>query len=245
MTFALVTGAAKRIGKEIALHLASRGYNIILHYNSSEKEAHETANEIISLGVSVELCGADLSCDEDIEKLISFCRDFPISVLINNASVFENDSILSDNIVESLNKHLQVNLISRIALIQSLSKSVLLHQNNKLDIINLLDYGVVKTPHNFFSYHLTNKILHSFTQLAAKQLAPNVRINSIALGQTLKNDRQSQESFDEARQSTPLGLSSTIEDLCRALDFILGVESLTGQVIFLDGGMHLADNKYK
>jgi NAD(P)-dependent dehydrogenase (short-subunit alcohol dehydrogenase family) len=245
MTFAIVTGAAKRIGREIVLHLASKGYDIILHYNSSEKEANETANKIKELGVHVELCKADLSCFVGVEKLISFCRQFPISVLINNASVFENDSILSENIAESLNKHLQVNLISRISLIQSLAKSPLLNQNDKLDIINLLDYGVVKTPHNFFSYHLTNKILHSFTQLGAKQLAPKVRINSIALGQTLKNDMQSNEAFDEAKQSTPLGVSSTVKELCKALDFILSVESFTGQLILLDGGMHLSDNKYK
>jgi NAD(P)-dependent dehydrogenase (short-subunit alcohol dehydrogenase family) len=245
MTFALVTGAAKRIGKEIALHLASKGYNIILHYNSSVKEAHETANQIKSFGVSVELCMSDLSCAVGIEKLISFCKEFPVSVLINNASVFENDSILSEDIAESLNKHLQVNLISKVSLIQSIAKSVLLNQKNKLDIINLLDYGVVKAPHNFFSYHLTNKIFHSFTQLGAKQLIPNVRINSIALGQTLKNDKQSDDAFDEARHLTPLGVSSTVEELLKALDFILGVESLTGQIIFLDGGMHLSDNKYK
>jgi NAD(P)-dependent dehydrogenase (short-subunit alcohol dehydrogenase family) len=245
MTFALVTGAAKRIGKEIALHLASKGYDIVLHYNSSEKEAHETANQIKSFGVSVELFRADLSCTEDLEKLISFCRKFPVSVLINNASVFENDSILSEDIAESLNKHLQVNLISKASLIQSIAKSVLLNHKDKLDIINLLDYGVVKAPHNFFSYHLTNKILHSFTQLGAKQLIPNVKLNSIALGQTLKNDRQSDDAFDEARQSTPLRVSSTIKELLMALDFILGVESLTGQVIFLDGGMHLSDNRYK
>jgi len=245
MTFALITGAAKRIGMSISIYLASKGYNIILHYNSSKNEAYDTAEKIRSIGRDVHLCHADLSTENGMEYLKSFCDKFEISLLVNNASVFKNDSLLSDDIAESLNEHLQVNLISKVAIIQRVSKSVLLHQMRKLDIINLLDYGIFKTPNNFFSYHLTNRILYSFTQLAARQLAPNAVVNSIALGQTIKNDMQSQKNFDSAITSTPLMCSSTIEEIYKAIDFIIGVKSMTGQVICLDGGMHLSDNQYK
>ena len=243
MTYALVTGGAKRLGLAICKHLSKMEYNIILHYNQSEVEANEAATIIRKNNVEVELFKADFSKLDEVKKLSEFCKQFQLSVVINNASAFKNDSMLSDDIGESLTEHLMVNYISRVVIIGEAKKS--LQKGKKLDIINLLDYGVVKAPHNFFSYHLTNKIFHSFTQLGAKQLIPNVRINSIALGQTLKNDKQSDDAFDEARHLTPLGVSSTVEELLKALDFILGVESLTGQIIFLDGGMHLSDNKYK
>ena len=245
MTFALITGAAKRIGLAVAWHLASKGYNIILHYNTSEIEAQEAVKKIKELGVDVKLCKADLSKPDGIDHLKNFCDGFEITLLINNASVFKNDSILSDDIAQSLNEHLQVNFISKVAIIQSISKSVLLSQKNKLDIITLLDYGILKVPQNFFSYHLMNKFLHSFTQLAAKQLAPKVRVNSIALGQTLKNEGQSQERFNEGISSTPLCISSSLDDLYKTMNFILEVRCMTGQLIVLDGGMHLADNQYK
>jgi NAD(P)-dependent dehydrogenase (short-subunit alcohol dehydrogenase family) len=245
MTFALVTGSAKRIGIRIATHLAKSGYNIIIHYNTSEKEAYEAAEEIKNLGADVKLCKANLATASGIKYLQKFCEGLNISLLINNASVFKNDSALSDDIAISLNEHLQVNLISKVAIIQSIAKSSLLNNNNKLYIINVLDYGLFKIPHNFFSYHLTNKILHSFTQLSAKQLLPNVRVNSIALGQTMKNDMQLQENFDAAVRSNPLGCQSTLEEIMKTIDFILSISSMTGQVICLDGGMHLSDNQYR
>jgi len=163
--------------------------------------------------------------------------------VINNASAFKNDSILSDNISDSLLEHLMVNYISRIEIISAVIKSLQINQN--LDIINLLDYGVYKVPHNFFSYHMANKMMQSFTQLAARQLAPNVRVNSIALGQTLKNDKQSQKNFDNAVSSTLLECSSTTQELLYAIDFILNVKSMTGQTICLDGGMSITDDKYR
>ena len=243
MTYALVTGGAKRLGLEICRHLSEKGFNIILHYNQSEIEALESATNLRNNNIKVELFKADLSKIDDAKKLSDFCNKFQPSVVINNAAAFKNDSILSDNISDSLLEHLMVNYISRIEIISGMIKS--LQINQKLDIINLLDYGIYKVPHNFFSYHMANKMMQSFTQLAARQLAPNVRVNSIALGQTLKNDKQSQKNFDNAVNSTLLGGSSTTQELLYAIDFILNVKSMTGQTICLDGGMSITDDKYK
>jgi NAD(P)-dependent dehydrogenase (short-subunit alcohol dehydrogenase family) len=244
MTYALVTGGAKRLGFIVTQHLVQKGYNIILHYNSSGTTAEEAATSLREYGVKVELCKADLSEKTQINFLTDFCKNFDVSVVINNASMFENDGILSDDIETSLEEHLMVNVVARVILIKEIVKSFRLHNMKRLDVINLLDYGMYKVPHNFFSYHLANKIMQSLVQLAAKQL-PDVRVNGIALGQTLKNEKQPQEKFEEAISSTLLGCSSTPEELIQAVDFILTVSSMTGQIICLDGGMSLTDEKYK
>ena len=243
MTYALVTGGAKRLGLAICKHLSKIGYNIILHYNQSEVEANEAATIIRKSNMEVELFKADLSKIDEVKKLSEFCKQFQLSVVINNASAFKNDSMLSDHIGESLTEHLMVNYISRVVIIGEAKKS--LQKGKKLDIINLLDYGIYKVPHNFFSYHMANKMMVAFTQLAARQLAPDATVNSIALGQTLKNDKQSQQNFDSALNSTLLGCSSTTEELLRAIDFILSVNSMTGQTIVLDGGMSISNDKYR
>lgn len=240
MTYALVTGGAKRLGLAICKHLSKLGYNIILHYNQSEVEANEAATIIRKS--KVELFKADLSKIDEVKKLSEFCKQFQLSVVVNNASAFKNDSILSDDIGESLTEHLMVNYISRVVIIGEAKKS--LQKGKKLDIINLLDYGIYKVPHNFFSYHMANKMMVAFTQLAARQLAPDAKVNSIALGQTIKNEKQSQQNFDFAVNSTLLGCSSTTEELLRAIDFILSVNSMTGQTICLDGGMSISNDKY-
>lgn len=245
MTYALVTGGAKRLGFIVAHHLAKKGYNIILHYNASKAVAAEAAAALRDCGAKVEIYRADLAEKNQIHRLTEFCKKFDISVVINNASAFENDSIMSEDIEASLEKHLMVNVIARVALIKEIVKSFRLHDGERLDIINLLDYGIYKVPCNFFSYHLANKIMHSVTQLCAKQLAPAVRANGIALGQTLKSEKQSQKKFEEAITSSLLQCSSTPDELVKAVDFILSVSSMTGQVICLDGGMSVADEKYK
>ncbi len=243
MSYVLVTGGAKRLGFEICKHLSTKGYNIIIHYNQSEKEALESAAKLRKNNVIVELFQADLNNVDNAKKLSDFCSNFQLSAVINNASAFKNDTILSDNIGDSLLEHLMVNYISRVKIMSGVSKSLQIGQ--KLDIINLLDYGIYKAPDNFFSYHMANKMMQAFTQLAARQLAPNVRVNAIALGQTLKNDNQSQKNFDNAVNSTLVAGSSTTEELLHAIDFILKVKSMTGQTICLDGGMSITDDKYK
>jgi NAD(P)-dependent dehydrogenase (short-subunit alcohol dehydrogenase family) len=243
MSYIVVTGGAKRIGAEICKHFAKKHYNIILHYNQSEVEATSLATDLRKYNVKVELFKADLGNLNETNELSDFCKNFPISAIINNASAFKNDSIMSDNFIDSLTEHLTVNYLSRVALIKDIKDS--LQPQEKLDIINLLDYGMYKVPDNFFSYHMANKMMNQFTQLAARQLAPNIRINSIALGQTLKNEKQSQKNFEDAINATPLKCSSTTDELLQAIDFILSVKSMTGQTICLDGGMSLSDDKYR
>lgn len=239
MTYALVTGAAKRIGKAVALHLSRSGYDIILHYNNSEKEAVTTADEIKSLGGKCIPCKADLSTIAGINALQSICGLYEITLAINNASHFKNDNLYSADLDDSMNEHFAVNFISKSQIIKTISRQNL----EKVDIINLMDYGVVKTPSTFFSYHLSNKFLKEWTEMYARQVSSNIRINSIALGYTMRNDTQS--CFEEVIETYPLRCSSTVDEICRTIDFITSVKSMTGQTIFLDGGMRLTDDKYR
>lgn len=239
MTFALVTGSAKRIGYEIVKHLVSQNHTVILHYNSSHEDAKMAKKDLKN---KVILCRANLSKKSGVQKVISYCQQYAVQTIIHNASVFENDSIY--NFEASFLDHMNVNLSARLQIIQSIAKQYSLHTKNKLNIINILDYGILTIPHNFFSYHLANKILHSLTEMIARQIGPIGRINNIALGQTLKNDKQSQENFDAIIQNTLLGCSSTINELLLAIDFLSNVRSMTGQTLCLDGGMSLYNKQY-
>lgn len=242
MEYTLITGAAKRIGYEIAKHLVyHHNHNIILHYYSSSLEAKQAKKELKNKAI---LCKANLFSEKGIRKLIQYCEKYNINTIIHNASVFENDSIFSKNFSESFQQHIGVNLFARLNIIKELIERKPLHTKNKLNIINILDYGIFMVPHNFFSYHLANKILHSLTEMIARQIGFRGRINNIALGQTMKNDRQSQENFDNTINNTLLGYSSTISDLLLAIDFLLQVQSMTGQTLCLDGGMSILNKKY-
>jgi NAD(P)-dependent dehydrogenase (short-subunit alcohol dehydrogenase family) len=244
---AIITGGAKRIGAYISLHLAKTGYDIIMHYNNSQAEAEITAAEIREQERKVYLFKANLMLKSEREKFIAFCAKYNnIRVLINNAAVFINDSIRTPDIEDSLSQHLNINTIAPIAIVQGITKIVSTTYNLKpFDVINILDYSIFKVPHNFFSYHLSKKILYNWTQLAAKQLSPDMKVNGIALGQILKNTLQSQDKYDTAITDTLLGCSGTIEEVYQTISFILNTHSMTGQVICLDGGMHISDLTYR
>jgi NAD(P)-dependent dehydrogenase (short-subunit alcohol dehydrogenase family) len=235
LAFALITGSAKRIGKEIAIFLAKKGWDIILHYNTSSADVLHVKNDILSLKRKCILYKQNFLEEANIGD---FIKDIEVDLLINNASIFENDKLTNIDYSNLFNAF-SVNLFNPIMLSEHLSKN-----NKNMNIINILDTIIHKLPKNFTSYYMSKISLANFTKLSAKLYAPNIRVNGIALGQILKNKNQSQKNFDQSQSSTPLGYSGNIDEICATIDFILNTKSITGQIISLDGGEHLNNHNY-
>lgn len=236
---ALVTGAATRIGRAIALGLAESGWNIGIHYNGSHDAAQATADDCAKLGVKTALVQANLADDDETAKAFGDAQQAmgPITLLINNASLFEFDDFSSAT-NQSWHDHMQVNLHAPFILSQALAHG--LPRDVAGNIINLIDQRVWKLTPDFTSYTLSKAGLWTLTQTAAQALAPRVRVNAIAPGPTLKSSRQSEESFAQQVAAVPLQIQPGLEEFTNAVAFILASPSLTGQMIALDGGQHLA-----
>ena len=233
MKWALVTGAAKGIGRAISIHLAETGFNIIAHFNSSSEEASSLKEEIENLGKKCMLWQKNLS---DLSTAF-FLAQIP-SLIVHNAAVFMNDNIVNFS-KEDFQQHFNTNFLSPIIL-----NNLMLKKNTEGDIIHILDYITFKLPSNFFSYSWSKKLLKYYTQLSAKSLAPNIKVNAISLGHITKNSRITEESFKKMKANTPLKLNSNIDEILTTIDFILKIKSLTGQIISLDGGSHLSSENY-
>ncbi|MDG2475283.1 MAG: SDR family oxidoreductase [Paracoccaceae bacterium] len=245
---ALITGAATRIGKEMALGLAAQGVDVVVHYMNSRKEAEQVVHEANSFGVRAECIKADLLDDAEVKGLISRASSLlgnPLNILVNNASIFEYDNIKTASIA-SWDRHIGSNLKAPLFLMQEFSKQVAdgdkdLNGENipQGNIVNIVDQRVLKKTPEFFTYSLAKMGLWSLTQIAAQALAPNIRVNAIGPGPTLKGHRQDEDHFKTQRKNTVLKRGSAPEEILEALKFILNTPSLTGQLICIDGGQHL------
>jgi NAD(P)-dependent dehydrogenase (short-subunit alcohol dehydrogenase family) len=235
----LVTGAAKRLGRAIALDLARHGWNIALHYNSSEKEARATAEDARTAGVKVALLDADLMREDQTGALVSRAvKELgPLTALINSASLFENDEWVSVT-RESWDKHMGVNLRAPFVLAQSFAKQLPLGMKGA--IVNMIDQRVLKPTPQFLSYSLSKAGLYWLTTTLAQGLAPNVRVNAIGPGPTMRNARQSEADFKRQREATMLKTGDEPQDICDAIRYLLEASAVTGQMIAVDGGQHLA-----
>ena len=245
---ALITGGARRIGQGIALALASSGYDIIVHYSSSKKQASDLVSHLSSLGVQAHSVKANLLKDGEIKKLIGKAREKlgrEISLLVNNASIFEEDSLKAMTL-ESWNRHIYTNFKAPVFLSQSFAEQVPCAIKDKTgelyaraNIVNIIDQKVLNINPKFFTYTLAKMGLWNFTRLAAQELGPDVRVNAIAPGPILKAKHQTEHHFRKQRQSTLLRRGSDIEEITRVLQLILSSPGLTGQMISVDGGEHL------
>ncbi|KAJ54061.1 short-chain dehydrogenase [Actibacterium mucosum KCTC 23349] len=248
MTAALVTGAGKRIGRELALCLAEQGYDVALHYNSSSTGADEAATEITAMGRKAVTLQADLLDDTQSAALLPRAVEAlgaPITVLINNASIFEYDT-LETATAETWDRHIGSNLRAPFLLSQAFAA-----QNLRADktedgeplatglIVNIVDQRVQKLTPEFMTYTISKMGLWAFTQTAARALAPAVRVNAIGPGPTLKGGRQSKQHFDAQRKNTVLGRGSDPSDIAASLVYLLSARAVTGQLICVDGGQHL------
>ncbi len=235
----LITGAAKRIGKVIAIAMAQNGWNIALHYHTSQNEAEDTAKYIKSFGVKTCLIQADLTNPQQLSSIFAQANQKlgPIHCLVNNASVFKNDTIQNFS-PATWNENMSVNLYAPAALMQEFIKQI--PPNQAANIINMLDYAVLRYPEKFLSYTASKAALWALTQQLGLTLAPlKIRVNGIGPGRILQSPYDNHASVTKAVQAAPLGADSSPDEICAAINFILNAPSMTGQMIALDGGKHL------
>ncbi len=238
---ALVTGAARRIGREIALTLARAGWNVAIHYATSADDAARTADDVRALGVDAVTLACDLDDEAAVGTLVSrtveaFGR---IDAVVNNASRFEYDEAATFS-GEMLQRHLGANLVAPIILARDLH-AWLRRQDTpgRGAVVNLLDQKLWNYNPDFLSYSLTKAGLEAATTMLAQALAPEVRVVGVAPGLTLISHLQTAEGFANAHKLSPLGRASRPEDVAQAVLFAVSNPAITGTTLLVDGGQHL------
>jgi NAD(P)-dependent dehydrogenase (short-subunit alcohol dehydrogenase family) len=235
---ALVTGGAHRLGREIVLALARQGFDVAVHFNSSQDEAEETLTDVQALGRRAALLRADLTDEVQVERLIPRATEQlgRIGVLINNASRFDRDE-WHDVTRASWDGHLDANLRTPFVLIQAFAR--MLPPDAEGVVINMIDQRVWSLTPHFVSYTVSKAGLWALTQTMALALAPRIRVNAIGPGPALPSPRQTEAQFARQSASVPLGHGTSAPEVGRAAVMILGLPAMTGQMIALDGGQHL------
>jgi len=236
MPACLVTGAARRIGAGIARSLASAGWTVVAHYNGSAKDVASLAAELTD--GQVRPLQADLSNDEAVGALIADAAKLagePLSLLVNNASLFLEDRA-GQLKPDQWDRHMQVNLKAPVLLAQDFAAQV---PDAGGVVINLLDQKLWNLNPDFFSYTVSKAGLRAATEMLAQALAPKVRVCGIAPGIVLPSTYQSEDHFERVHNMNPLGRGAEVEDICRALIFLIESPAITGQTILVDGGQHL------
>ena len=239
MKTALVTGAGRRLGRAIALDLAADGWNIVIHYNSSEDEADSAAQAVRAFGMEAATVRCDLSKEADTRTLIdrAAAELGPLTALVNSASLFEDDAW---NTVtrKSWDDHLEINLRAPFVLAQGFARQ--LPGGVTGNIVNVIDQRVLKPTPQFLSYSLSKAGLHWLTTTLAQGMSPKVRVNAVGPGPTLRNARQSEADFERQRHATILERGADPADVCAGVRYLLAAPAVTGQMIAVDGGQHLA-----
>jgi len=230
---ALVTGSAKRIGYFIALHLAKIGFDIALHYNNSYNEAKKSKKIIEDNGKRCELFKLDFNENNNSSLIENVVEKFGrLDILVNNSSIFLRENLLSST-DESFDKIMNINL--KMPYILTRDFGIYCKKNEKDGIIiNILDSIIKKNNNNYFIYSLSKKSIKELTILSAKELAPFIRVNGIALGFILGQENENLEQYIE---KIPMKRLGNVDDITKTINFILENNYLTGEVIFLDGGL--------
>jgi NAD(P)-dependent dehydrogenase (short-subunit alcohol dehydrogenase family) len=235
---ALVTGAAKRIGRAIAIALANAGYDIGVHYGQSRDDALKLVSELEALGVRAHAIQGDLNDVSNVPGLIEKAREAlgALDVLVNNASVFADDRARSLTI-ESWQTHMDTNLLAPVLLSQAFAAQADIRPG--ASIINMIDQRVLKPSPPFFSYSMSKAGLWHATRTLAQALAPNIRVNAVGPGPTLRSIHQSEKDFEREARSTLLQKPTSPEEVAAAVIYLLNAPSVTGQMICVDSGQHL------
>lgn len=235
---ALVTGAGKRIGRAIALDLATHGFAVAVHYNGSAEAARDVVAEIVAKGGKAVALQADLGDEAAVERLIpaAVAALGPLGVLINNASTFEYDSIASATRA-GWDRHLEANLRAPFVLIQQFARQ--LPETAEGAVVNLLDQRVWNLTPHFVTYTVSKAALWTLTQTLALALAPRIRVNGIGPGPTLPSTHQTEAQFARQCADMPLGHGTSPDEIVAAVWFLLQARAMTGQMVALDGGQHL------
>lgn len=235
---ALVTGAAKRIGRTLALDLAARGFAIAVHFNQSARGARAVVAEIEERGGRAVALKADLAREEEVAGLMDEARAAlgPVGLLVNNASLFDKDEALTAT-RESWDAHMETNLRAPFVLMQDFARQ--LPDAAEGLVVNILDQRVLSLTPYFTSYTLSKAGLWALTRTMALALAPRIRVNGIGPGPTLPNDRQAPADFAAQAAAVPLARATDPAEIAAAIRFLIQARSVTGQMIALDGGEHL------
>ena len=233
----IITGGATRIGAAIAKKLSGLNKEILIHFNKSKTKAVILKKELEKNGTKVYLVKGDLGKESDIKKIIKFAKSKLkyFDCLINNASLFENDK-LENFTNSSWENHINTNLKAPALLTKAFSKNIKKGNNN---IVNIIDQRVFKLTPFFFSYTLSKTGLYTLTKTSSMSLSPNIRVNGIAPGPTLKNIRQSEKHFKKQYLATPLKRQVDVREICNAVDFFIKNRSITGQVLAIDSGQNI------
>ncbi len=248
---ALVTGGARRLGRAMALALAERGYDVAVHYATSVEDAEETTGEIAGIGRRTAALRADLLDEAQATALVGRAAEAlggPLTVLVNNASIFEPDT-LQDASADSWSRHFGSNLRAPFLLTQAFAAG--LPQPAPRDagqeappapglIVNMVDHKVLNLTADFMTYTLAKAGLWTLTQTSAQALAPRIRVNAIGPGPTLIGARQGTAHFAAQRLGAPLERGADPSDVVSALTYLLDAPAVTGQILMVDGGRHLA-----
>ena len=245
---ALITGAARRLGRAMALDLAASGWDVALHYHESGEAAEATAGEARARGATAVAMRADLLSEAGSAGLVAQAAEAlggPLSLLVNNASVFENDRLATAT-RESWDRAMETNLRAPVRLTQDFAAQAPQAVPDAAGepvaqavVVNMLDERVWDTDPSFMSYTLAKSALLTFTRTAAQALAPHVRVAGIGPGPTLRGARESERHFAALRSNCLLGRGSDPGDIVAALRFILACKAFTGQMLAVDGGQHL------
>lgn len=249
MPNALVTGGARRLGRAMSLYLAARGYDVAIHYASSQSEAAALADEIRAMGRKAACVRADLLNEETLTGIIPQAKQAlggALSILVNNASIFEQDSIATAT-RDSWDRHMMSNLRAPFVLTQDFAAQVPLPVQDTQGepvaqglVVNLIDQKVRKLTPQHMTYSIAKMGLWAFTRLAAQELGGHVRVNAIGPGPTLQAHDQTRAVYDASRRATVLGRGANLDDITAALGYFIDAKAVTGQLLCVDGGEHLA-----
>jgi NAD(P)-dependent dehydrogenase (short-subunit alcohol dehydrogenase family) len=237
MGVALVTGAARRIGRALALEAAKAGYAVAVHHRDSTEDAASLVAEIEAAGGKAIALAADLSDRAACQGLIEQASALgPVSLLVNSASQFSDDRF--GDLGEDWDEHFEVNLRAPVFLAQAFANRLPADHDGL--IVNILDQRVWRPNPQFFSYTLTKVALWAATRTMAQALAPRIRVNGIGPGPTLPSVHQSGADFETEVRGVPLQRKVSPGDIAQALRYLIEASAVTGQMIAVDAGQHLA-----
>ena len=248
MTRSLVTGAAQRLGRAMALYLAGRGHDVAVHYAGSAAAAQAVVAEIRAMGRQAVALQADLLEEAASTALLPRAAEAlggPITCLVNNASIFEYDNVATAT-RHSWDRHLESNLRAPFVLTQAMAAQGLTAVTDAGGeprasglVVNMIDQRVLKPTPEFMTYTIAKMGLWAMTRTTAQALAPAIRVNAIGPGPTLQGHRQSAAHFAAQRANTVLGRGADPADITAALGYLLDAPAVTGQLLCVDGGQHL------
>ncbi len=239
---ALVTGASRRIGRSLALALARAGYDVAAHHRAPCDEADSLTAEIEALGRRTAAVTAELMQEGETSALVTQARDAlgPLSLLVNNASLFEDDRMGRLDRA-GWEAHMDANLRAPVVLSQAFAAQLAPElADGEAMILNIVDQRVLKPNPQFFSYTLSKTALWTATRMMAQALAPRIRVNAVGPGPTLASIHQDADAFRAEAAATPLGRGGALQDISDAVLYLAGARAVTGQMIAVDGGQHLA-----